>query len=86
IRDGQGNVAYNTNQANQITTQKLWVQDTWHINSDLALTTGFAWQHSELQGADRLKNYDNTEDYNRFLPSLSLSYQLDQQNQLYYNP
>lgn len=85
IRDGQGNVAYNTNQANQITTQKLWVQDTWHINSDLALTTGLAWQHSELQGADRLKNYDNTEDYNRFLPSLSLSYQLDQQNQLYYN-
>ncbi|MEB0151174.1 TonB-dependent receptor, partial [Pseudomonas sp. CCC2.2] len=27
----------------------------------------------------------NTEDYNRFLPSLSLSYQLDPQNQLYYN-
>ncbi|PRA26181.1 TonB-dependent receptor family protein [Pseudomonas poae] len=85
IRDGRGNVVYNTNQANQITTQKLWVQDTWHLNSALALTTGLAWQHSELKGADRLTGYDNTEDYNRFLPSLSLSYQLDAQNQLYYN-
>jgi iron complex outermembrane receptor protein len=85
IRDSRGNVAYNTNQANQITTQKLWVQDTWNINSALALTTGLAWQHTELKGADRLTGYDNSEDYNRFLPSLSLSYQLDQQNQLYYN-
>lgn len=85
IRDGRGNVAYNTNQANQITTQKLWVQDTWNINSALALTTGLAWQHTELKGADRLSGYNNSEDYNRFLPSLSLSYQLDPQNQLYYN-
>ncbi|HEY0285547.1 MAG TPA: TonB-dependent receptor [Pseudomonas sp.] len=85
IRDGRGNVAYNTNQANQITTQKLWIQDTWNINSALALTTGLAWQHTELKGADRLTDYNNSEDYNRFLPSLSLNYQLDQQNQLYYN-
>ncbi len=85
IRDSRGNVVYNTNQANQITTQKLWVQDIWNINSALVLTTGLAWQHTELKGADRLSGYKNTADYNRFLPSLSLSYQLDAQNQLYYN-
>lgn len=85
IRDGNGNIYYNTNQANQITTQKLWLQDTWNIVSNLTLTAGLAWQHTELKGDDLLKGYSNTEDYNRFLPSLSLSYQLDKENQLYYN-
>ncbi|WP_110950868.1 TonB-dependent receptor family protein [Pseudomonas bohemica] len=85
IRDGLGNKVYATNQSNQITTQKLWVQDTWNITEPLTLTTGLAWQHTRLEGDDHLTAYGNSEDYNRFLPSLSLSYQLDERNQFYYN-
>jgi iron complex outermembrane receptor protein len=85
IRDVNGNTVYATDQRNQITTQKLWVQDTWNINSALALTAGLAWQHTQLKGDNQLTGYQNSEDYNRFLPSLSLNYQLDQHNQLYYN-
>ena len=85
ITDANGNTVYATNQSNDITTEKLWVQDTWNINTALTLTTGLAWQHTQLKGDNLLAGYTNTIDYNRFLPSLSLNYQLDGQNQLYYN-
>lgn len=85
LRDGNGNAIYFTDQRNEITTQKLWVQDTWDITSQLVLTGGLAWQHTQNKGDDRLSGFDDSPDYNRFLPSLSLSYQLDPQQQLYYN-
>ncbi|MBD1550593.1 TonB-dependent receptor family protein [Pseudomonas typographi] len=85
LRDGNGNTVYFTNQRNQITTQKLWLQDTWDIRPDLTLTAGLAWQHTRLEGDDRLSGFGDSADYHHVLPSLSLAYQLNAQQQLYYN-
>ncbi|KAF1072364.1 MAG: Ferrichrome outer membrane transporter/phage receptor [Pseudomonas citronellolis] len=85
LRDANGNPVYFTDQHNEITTQKLWVQDTWDITHDLSLIGGLAWQTTQLKGDDRLTGFRDSVEYNRFLPSLSLNYQLDGQNQLYYN-
>lgn len=85
LRDARGNPVYFTDQKNEITTQKLWAQDTWDIAPDLTLVGGLAWQHTELKGGDRLSGFRDSVDYQRVLPSLSLSYQLDPRQQLYYN-
>ncbi|WP_437881961.1 TonB-dependent receptor family protein [Pseudomonas sp. LRF_L74] len=85
LRYGNGSPLDYTDQSNKITTQKLWVQDTWNIRQDLTLIAGLAWQHTENDGDDHLTGFRDSVDYQRFLPSLSLSWQRDEHNQFYYN-
>ncbi|MGX8884268.1 TonB-dependent receptor family protein [Methylovorus sp. SPW-M1] len=90
IRDVNGNGIYFTNQRSKITTQKVWVQDSWNFAQQWNLKGALAWQHTELEGenvAGVLSGaaFTNSADYYRFLPSFSLDYQYDQQNQVYYN-
>lgn len=90
LRDVNGNELFVKDQRSKITTQKLWVQDSWNFASNWNLKTGLAWQHTKLEGeniAGTLSGnaYTREVDYYRFLPSLSLDFQLDAQNQFYYN-
>lgn len=97
IRDASGSAAYTTNQGDEITAQKFWLQDTWALDPKLTLVTSLGWQHTRLEGDNHPGTYDfatgaldgagysRSADYNRFLPSLSLNYALDQHQQFYYN-
>ncbi|HEY0268698.1 MAG TPA: TonB-dependent receptor [Methyloradius sp.] len=90
VRDVNGNQVYLTNQINRITTQKVWIQDSWNFAKDWKAQAALAYQHSELEGqnvAGVLSGvaYSHTADYYRPLPTFSLDYQADQNNQFYYN-
>ncbi|CAB3961497.1 MULTISPECIES: TonB-dependent receptor domain-containing protein [Burkholderia] len=83
-----GRPLYFTNQQDRISTQKVWLQDTWNFSPNWLLTAGVAYQHTLLQGTNVAgllsgNASGNAAHYNRVLPSASLSYQLDARNQLY---
>ncbi|MQA52361.1 TonB-dependent receptor [Pseudomonas piscis] len=69
--------------------QKLWVQDTWQATPDLTLTGALAYQHVERDGNNLGSLTDKPEKrnarYHQFLPSFNAKYQIDPNNQAFYN-
>ncbi|QIH06290.1 MULTISPECIES: TonB-dependent receptor [unclassified Pseudomonas] len=69
--------------------QKLWVQDTWQATPDLTLTGALAYQHVERDGNNLGSLTDKPEKrnvrYHEFLPSFNAKYQIDPNNQAFYN-
>lgn len=88
ITGADGKPLYFTNQQNRISTQKVWLQDTWNFAPQWLLTTSLAFQHTLLQGTNLAgllsgSGYTASAAYNRVLPSASLAYQIDARNQVY---
>lgn len=69
--------------------QKLWVQDTWQATPDLTLTGVLAYQHVERDGNNLGSLTDKPEKrdtkYHEFLPGFNAKYQIDPNNQAFYN-
>nr|WP_243433798.1 MULTISPECIES: TonB-dependent receptor [unclassified Pseudomonas] len=69
--------------------QKLWVQDTWQATPDLTLTGALAYQYVERDGNNLGSLTDKPEKrdakYHEFLPSFNAKYQIDPNNQAFYN-
>ncbi|WP_265169755.1 TonB-dependent receptor family protein [Pseudomonas solani] len=95
VRDANGTVVQGRNWFTTTPSQKLFVQDTWYATPDLTITAGLAYDHSERQGekkvslatgstVDRRPGKKNQK-YHEFLPSFSAKYQLDDENQVFYN-
>ncbi|WP_024929607.1 TonB-dependent receptor [Methylophilus sp. OH31] len=90
IRDVNGKEIFFTDQRSRMTTQKLWVQDSWNFASQWNAKGALAWQHTEYEGENIAgvlsgSAFKRSADYYKLLPSFSLDYQYDQNNQIYYN-
>ena len=89
VVDANGNRVQGRNRYTETPAQKLWVQDTWTLAPDWTLNVGTAYQKVERKGDNHgdltTLPYQRSRTYDAFLPSAGLSYQLDAQNQLFYN-
>ncbi|WP_218585598.1 TonB-dependent receptor [Pseudomonas sp. Marseille-P9899] len=89
VRDANGKVVQGRNYFTITPVHKLFVQDTWTATPDLTLTMGLAYEHSTRDGDLKASLYDTPEKrdktYHEFLPSFSARYQIDEDNQAFYN-
>ncbi|KTT44170.1 TonB-dependent receptor, partial [Pseudomonas oryzihabitans] len=89
VVDAHGNRVQGRNRYTETPAQKLWVQDTWTLAPDWTLNVGTAYQKVERKADNHgdlsTLPYQRSRTYDAFLPSAGLSYQLDAQNQLFYN-
>lgn len=87
--DANGNIIQGRNYFTITPAHKLFVQDTWYATPDLTLTTGLAYEHTKRDGDMKASLYDTPEKrektYHEFLPSFSARYQVDAENQAFYN-
>ncbi|OLS61356.1 TonB-dependent receptor [Pseudomonas putida] len=88
-RDANGNVIQGRNYFTITPVHKLFVQDTWSATPDLTLTAGLAYEHSQRDGDMKASLYDTPEKrdktYHQFLPSFNARYQINEENQAFYN-
>lgn len=89
VVDARGNRIQGRDRYTETPAHKLWVQDTWTLSPDWTLNVGTAYQKVERK-ADNHGDlgslpFERSRSYDAFLPSAGLSYQLDAQNQLFYN-
>ncbi len=89
VKDANGNTVQGRNYFTITPVHKLFIQDTWSATPDLTLTMGLAYEHSSRDGDMRASLYDTPEKrdktYREFLPSFSARYQLNEENQAFYN-
>lgn len=87
--DRNGTTVQGRHQYTVTPAQKLWVQDTWQATPDLTLTGALAYQHVERDGNNLGSLTDKPEKrnarYHQFLPSFNAKYQIDPNNQAFYN-
>lgn len=87
--DANGKTIQGRNYFTITPAHKLFVQDTWYVTPDLTLTGGVAYEHSERKGNMKASLYDvpekRTATYHEFLPSFSAKYQINEENQAFYN-
>ncbi|WP_085596266.1 MULTISPECIES: TonB-dependent receptor [unclassified Pseudomonas] len=87
--DRNGTTVQGRHQYTVTPAQKLWVQDTWQATPDLTLTGALAYQHVERDGNNLGSLTDKAEKrnvrYHQFLPSFNAKYQVDPNNQAFYN-
>ncbi len=87
--DADGKTIQGRNYFTITPAHKLFVQDTWYATPDLTLTGGVAYEHSERKGNMKASLYDVPEKrnatYHEFLPSFSAKYQINEENQAFYN-
>ncbi|WP_282338598.1 MULTISPECIES: TonB-dependent receptor [Pseudomonas] len=87
--DANGKTIQGRNYFTITPAHKLFVQDTWYATPDLTLTGGVAYEHSERKGNMKASLYDvpekRTATYHEFLPSFSAKYQINEENQAFYN-
>lgn len=87
--DANGNVVQGRNYFTITPVHKLFVQDTWYATPDLTLIAGLAYEHSKRDGDMKESLYDvptkREATYHEFLPSFSAKYQIDPENQAFYN-
>ncbi len=89
VTDKNGVTVQGRHQYTVTPAQKVWAQDTWLVTPDLTLVGGIAYQHVERKG-DNLGDLYNAPEkrdakYHKFLPNFSARYQINQQNQAFYN-
>ncbi len=89
VVDANGNVIQGRNQFTVTPAQKLFVQDVWSVNPDFSITAGLAYDYSERKGNNKgsltAKKEKREQTYHEFLPSLSAAYQVNAENQAFYN-
>ncbi|TWI54818.1 iron complex outermembrane receptor protein [Pseudomonas duriflava] len=89
VVDANGNTVQGRNYYTVTPAQKLWVQDTWYFSPDLTFTTGLSYEYVERKGNNRGSLYDEPEKrnakYHEFLPNFSAKYQINEENQAFYN-
>jgi len=89
VRDANGKVVQGRNYFTVTPAHKLFIQDTWYATPDLTLSAGVAYEYTERKGENRGSLTEAPEKrsatYHEFLPSFSARYQLDEQNQAFYN-
>ncbi|KAA8732114.1 TonB-dependent receptor [Acinetobacter qingfengensis] len=89
LTDANGKVIQGRNQYTVTPAQKVWVQDTWTVNPNLTLVGGLAYQYVERQGnnlgALGVAAEKRQATYKEWLPNFSAKYQLNNENQLFYN-
>ncbi|WP_287028199.1 TonB-dependent receptor family protein [Pseudomonas sp. UBA6310] len=87
--DANGKTIQGRNYFTITPAHKLFVQDTWYATPDLTLSGGVAYEHSERKGNMKASLYDvpekRTATYHEFLPSFSAKYQINEENQAFYN-
>nr|WP_283950298.1 TonB-dependent receptor [Pseudomonas piscis] len=87
--DRNGTTVQGRHQYTVTPAQKLWVQDTWQATPDLTLTGALAYQYVERDGNNLGSLTDKAEKrnvrYHQFLPSFNAKYQIDPNNQAFYN-
>ncbi|MDR2626344.1 MAG: TonB-dependent receptor, partial [Zoogloeaceae bacterium] len=90
IVDSDGHVVYGGNNSNRIISDKLWIQDTWSDAERWSVTGGLAWQRTAFDSAKRVNvddpaTYKRSASYNRLLPSLKVSLDLNERQQIFYS-
>ncbi|MGY4533713.1 iron complex outermembrane receptor protein [Pseudomonas sp. TE3786] len=89
IVDANGNVIQGRNYFTVTPAQKLFAQDVWSVTPDLSLTAGIAYDYSEREGENKgsltAKKEKRNQTYHEFLPSFSAAYQVNEENQAFYN-
>ena len=89
VVDANGNTIQGRNYFTVTPAHKLFVQDVWSVTPDLSLTAGVAYDYSERKGNNKgslsavKEKRDKT--YHEFLPSFSAAYQVNEENQAFYN-
>ncbi|WP_262927206.1 TonB-dependent receptor [Phytohalomonas tamaricis] len=89
VVDANGQTVQGRNYYTVTPAQKLWAQDTWYFSPDLTFTTGLSYEYVERKGSKRESLYDEPEKreatYHEFLPNFSTKYQINADNQAFYN-
>lgn len=87
--DANGRVIQGRNQFTITPAHKLFVQDVWSATPDLTLTAGVAYDYSERKGNNKgsltAAKEKRNQTYHEFLPSFSARYQVNEENQAFYN-
>lgn len=89
VKDNNGVTVQGRHQYTVTPAQKLSLQDTWIVTPDLTLVGGLAYQYVERDGNNLGDLYNKPEKrdakYHQFLPNFSARYQINEQNQAFYN-
>ena len=89
VKDNNGATVQGRHQFTITPAQKVWAQDTWTVTPDLTLVGGLAYQHVERDGNMLGDLYNkpqkNDATYSQFLPNFSARYQINDENQTFYN-
>lgn len=94
LMDKNGNIVQASGRNRYTTTisQKLFLQDSVIFNDQFSVLAGVAYDHVRRSGDDygtlaNTKGQDvkASKDYQEFLPSIGLKYQMDQRNSTFYN-
>lgn len=87
--DANGKIVQGRNQLTVTPAQRIWLQDTWYVSPQITLVGGVAWESVERQGNNfgslSTTAYTKQAKYNELLPNFSAKYQLNDQNQFFYN-
>ncbi|MCF9033569.1 TonB-dependent receptor [Acinetobacter nectaris] len=91
VVDAKGNIVQGRNQFTTTPSQRIWLQDTWYVSPKVTLAGGLAWENVKREG-NNLGNISvkpsigiKKTKYEEFLPNFSAKYQLNEQNQFFYN-
>lgn len=89
VVDANGNKVLGRNWFTITPSHKAFVQDTWSVTPDLTLTAGVSYTHVERKGDNRGSVGSLPEkrsaSYHKFLPAFSARYQINAENQAFYN-
>lgn len=89
VVDAKGNIVQGRNQFTTTPAQRIWLQDTWYVSPKITLAGGFAWESVQRKGENKgslsTTAYQKQAKYNELLPNFSAKYQLNEQNQFFYN-
>lgn len=89
VRDANGRVVQARDQFTVTPTNKAWIKDSWTIDDAWTLSGGLAYQHVSRRGRLAGSLYDlpgkRSASYDEWLPQVSLSYMLDDDNLLFAN-
>jgi iron complex outermembrane receptor protein len=89
IVDGNGRTVQGRNYFTVTPAHKLFIQDTWYATPDLTFSGGVSYEYTERDGDNRGSLYDQPEKrdatYHEFLPSFNVKYQVNAENQAFYN-
>ncbi|MGC1328721.1 TonB-dependent receptor family protein [Pseudomonas sp.] len=89
VTDNNGATVQGRHYYTETPAQKLWAQDTWTLTPDWTLAGGLAYQYVERNGDMMASLYDVPEKrdrkYHEFLPNFNIRYQINENNQAFYN-
>jgi len=89
VVDANGNEVQGRDRYTTTPAQKVWTQDTWYLTPDWTLVAGLAYMNVKREGDNHGSITEQagtrSQTYNKLLPNLGLKYQIDEDNQAFYN-